>query len=136
MLSLENLSFQEPFAETPTPPSLWEKLRQLLMQWMGLLRYLGILALFAIVYFLVLRPVKQQIVTAFRELPAHVMRGHKELGKSAEATLAASAVEIETPTADEESRRATALKKQLTEKVKAEPAAASRLVQSWIREDR
>ena len=45
------------------------------------------------------------------------------------------AIEIELPTGTEEARRASALKRQLTEKVKAEPAAASRLVQSWIREE-
>ena len=33
-----------------------------------------------------------------------------------------------------ESQRATQLKKLLTEKVKAEPAAASRLVETWVRE--
>jgi hypothetical protein len=32
--------------------------------------------------------------------------------------------------------RANQLKKMLTEKVKAEPAAASRLVESWVREDK
>jgi hypothetical protein len=32
-------------------------------------------------------------------------------------------------------QRATDLKKMLTEKVKAEPAAASRLVESWVREE-
>ena len=137
LLSLENLSFEESLAETPAPPSFLEKLRQLLMQWLGLARYLGIAALFAIVYFLVLRPVKQQIVTAFRELPAHVMHGGKPAAKSAaEAAHAASMIEIEAPLGSEQAQRATALKKQLTEKVKSEPATASRLVQSWMREGR
>ncbi len=136
LLSLENLSFQESPAEAPEPASRWEKLRQLLMQWLGLLRYLGIAALFAIVYFLVLRPVKKQIVTAFRELPAQVMHGAKLPAKSAaESALAASPIEIETPLGSEQSQRATVLKKQLAEKVNAEPATASRLVQTWMRED-
>jgi hypothetical protein len=35
-----------------------------------------------------------------------------------------------------EGQRANQLKKMLTDKVKAEPAAASRLVESWVREDK
>jgi flagellar M-ring protein FliF len=138
LLSLENLSFQQTATETPAPPGRWERIRQLLMQWMSLLRYLGIAALFVIVYLLILRPVKRQIVTALRELPARALRSGKELGRTgtAAAVAAASTVEIEAPVGSEQEQRAAALKRQLAEKVKAEPAAASRLVQSWIREDR
>ena len=42
--------------------------------------------------------------------------------------------EIE-PAGTEQARRASTLKRQLSEKVKTEPAVASRLVQSWIREE-
>ncbi len=136
LLSLENLSFQDSQAETPEAPSRWEKLRELLMQWLGLLRYLGIAALFAIVYFLVLRPVKKQIVTAFRELPAHLHVTKLPAKSAAEAALASSTIEMEAPPGSEQAQRATALKKQLADKVKSEPAAASRLVQGWMREDR
>ena len=89
------------------------------------------LALFLIVYFLMLRPVKTQVLTALRELPTRMARSSKELGGA--ATAAAVAVEIEPPGA-EQARRATALKRQLSEKVKTEPAVASRLVQSWMRD--
>ncbi len=132
LLSLENLSFEQTPEEAPAQPSRWEQIRQLLMRWMGLLRYAGIFALFAIVYFLVLRPVKRQLVTAFRELPNQVARG-RELKNPA---AAATGVEIELPAATEQSQRATLLKRQLSEKINKEPAAASRLVQSWIREDK
>ena len=90
-----------------------------------------ILLLFLIVYFLILRPLKQQILIALRELPERAARAPKELGPVA----AAGNVEIELPPGSEQARRATALKRQLTDKIKSEPAAASRLVQSWIRED-
>ena len=63
-------------------------------------------------------------------------RGAKECGQDRAIPAAAQgAVEIELPRGTRRRQRATALKRQLTEKVKAEPAAASRLVQSWIRED-
>jgi hypothetical protein len=38
------------------------------------------------------------------------------------------------PTGVKEAKRAAALKQQLVEKVRSEPAVASRLVQGWIRE--
>lgn len=130
VLSIQNLSFQELPVETPAPPGKLEKVQKTIQQWAGLLRYAGVLALFLIVYWLVLRPVKKQVITAFRELPARVARSTKELNKPG----GTGAAEIELPAGSDQSKRAAALKKQLTDKVKAEPAAASRLVQNWIRE--
>jgi flagellar M-ring protein FliF len=129
LLSIENLTFEQPPVETPAPPSMLERIRLILMSWAWLLRYAGVGALFLIVYLLILRPVKRQLITAFRELPARAARRAKELGKGSPA-----AVEIELPESSEQGRRAATLKKQLTEKVKTEPAAAGRLVQSWMRE--
>jgi len=132
MLAVQNLSFQELPVEKPAPPSKLDNTRKILTQWSGLLRYLGILALFLIVYFLMLRPVKKQILTSLRELPAR-MASHPKGLAGAGAGPGAVAVEIEPP-GTEQARRATTLKRQLAEKVKTEPAVASRLVQSWIRE--
>jgi flagellar M-ring protein FliF len=134
VLTLENLSFQQPPEQMPSPPTRLEKIRQIVMDWSSLLRYAGILLLFAIVYFLILRPVKKQVLTAFRELPGRMAKAGKELGSAEKAAGAPGAIEIELPPGSEQGQRAAALKKQLTEKIKAEPAAASRLVQTWIRE--
>jgi flagellar M-ring protein FliF len=131
MLSIQNLSFQEMPAETPPPPGKWDWIRRLLQQWSFLLRYAGIVLLFLIVYMLILRPVKKQVLTAFRELPARIAHAHKELPKG---DSPARGVEIELPEATDQAKRASALKKQLSEKVRKEPAAASRLVQTWIRD--
>ena len=133
VLAVQNLSFQELPLPQPVPPSKIETTRRVVLEWLGLLRYLAIGALFLIVYFLMLRPVKQQIVTALRELPARVAHGKKTPGEAA-ATLAGEGIEIELPAGSEQARRAGTLKKQLADKVKAEPAAAGRLVQTWIRE--
>jgi type IV pilus biogenesis protein CpaD/CtpE len=76
--------------------------------------------------------VKKQVLAAFRELPKRVAQPAKELAEGAVA--AASGVEIELPAGSAGAKRASALKKQLADKVKTEPAAASRLVQTWIRE--
>ena len=130
MLSIQNLSFQELPVEATSSPGKWDWIRRLLEQWLFVLRYAGVAALFLIVYWLVLRPVKKQVLTAFQELPAKMMRANKELSKP-EAPV--PGIEIELPGASDQARRASALKKQLAEKVRKEPAAASRLVQTWIR---
>jgi hypothetical protein len=84
--------------------------------------------LFLVVYWLILRPVKKQAITAFRELPGKLM-------KAATPALPAGggpALEAAVPG---EGQKANQLKKMLTEKIKAEPAAASRLVESWVKGD-
>ena len=136
MLAVENLSFQELPAEKLVAPGKLETARKILVSWLSLLRYGGVLLLFLIVYWLILRPVKKQILVAFRELPARVAEKAKVLGPAASAAAAAAgAVEIELPPGTEQARRAATLKRQLAEQMKTEPATATRLVQSWIRED-
>jgi flagellar M-ring protein FliF len=128
---VQDLSFQEMPVEQPLPPTKIERARRILVEWSALLRYAGVTFLFLFVYLMMLRPIKKQILTAFRELPGRLERGRREVkapGKPAE-------IEIQLPEAAEQGKLATALKRELTEKVKAEPASASRLVQSWIRED-
>jgi len=134
MLSVQNLSFQELPVEKPAPPGKVEAARKFVIGWLSVLRYVAIFTLFLIVYFLILRPVKKQVLTALRELPAK-MTPTKALGTGAAgAVAAAETVEIELPAGSDQARRAATLKRQLTDKVKAEPAVASRLVQNWIRE--
>ncbi|MGA9475791.1 MAG: flagellar basal-body MS-ring/collar protein FliF [Terriglobales bacterium] len=128
LLALENLSFQAaPTLEPLAAPGKVDRYRLLLLPWAGALRYLGITLLFIFVYAMVLRPVKKQALAAFRQIPQH-------LGASLAAAPAGGAVAIELPPGSEEATRAHALKKDLSEKIKAEPAAASRLVQTWMRE--
>jgi flagellar M-ring protein FliF len=134
VLAVQNLSFQELPLPKLVPPTKIESTRRLVLEWLGLLRYLGILALFLIVYFLMLRPVKQQILAALRELPARIASGNKKSNEAGAVPLATGSVEIELPAGTEQAQRAGALKRQLAAKVKAEPAAAGRLVQTWLRE--
>jgi flagellar M-ring protein FliF len=133
VLAVENLSFQEVPLEVPPPPSKSEHWRQLLVPWSGMLRYIGLAALFLVIYFLILRPVKKQAMAAFRELPG------KLTPKNAATLLAAGGTPGSLEEAGKlpaEGQRALQLKKMLTDKVKAEPAATSRLVESWVKEDK
>jgi flagellar M-ring protein FliF len=125
LLALENLSFQAAPAEPLAVPGKFDKFRLLLLPWVGALRYAGITLLFLLVYALVLRPVKNQALAAFRQIP-------QQLAKAAAAPAAIASIEL--PPGSEEAKRALALKKELTDKIKSEPATASRLVQTWIHE--
>ena len=146
-LSVQNISFTGISLEG-TPPSLPERLAPVLQDWMGVIRYVGLAALFFMVYWLVLRPVKRQIVAALAlGHPQFAARplGQGELGKA--ETLAP---ELK-PKAEEgengnegllnelgdinsEVKRAVMLKRQLVEKIKGNPEAAGRLIQNWIRQ--
>lgn len=131
VLAVENLSFQESPVEAPVPPGKAERWRKSIEPWAWTLRYIGLAALFLVIYFLVLRPVKTQALAAFRELPGRV-------GSKLNPQSATPAGLGESPGASgiaEGGQRTTNLKRLLTEKVKAEPEAASRLVQSWTQNE-
>jgi flagellar M-ring protein FliF len=132
VLAVENLSFQEtPSEVTPAPPTRIEHWGRLIAPWGWMLRYVGLAALFLVVYWLVLRPVKKQALAAFRELPGRVS------GKLAPQALAAAesgTIAAAEGSSEEGGKRANQLKRLLTEKVKSEPEAASRLVQSWVQQ--
>jgi flagellar M-ring protein FliF len=128
VLAVENLSFQEtPVEVLPPPPGRIDKWRRMVEPWAWALRYVAMGALFLVIYWLVLRPVKKQALAAFRELPGKVASGLAPESAGAGATLGAGEGGLE-----EGGKRAGHLKRLLTEKVKAEPEAASRLVQGWI----
>jgi flagellar M-ring protein FliF len=129
LLAVENLSFQTSPPEQPEIPTKLDRGRRVVQQWASLLRYAGILLLFLVVYFLILRPIKKQALAAFRELPGKV-------GMAAKALTAADANTIEATdlSGSEQNKRAGQLKRQLSEKIRTDPTATSRLVQTWVRE--
>jgi flagellar M-ring protein FliF len=134
VLAVENLSFQEAPLETlPSPPTKIEHWRSLIEPWSWALRYLGLAALFLVIYWLVLRPVKKQALAAFRELPGRAAsRLTPQVGAVGVSTALGG---VESGGIEEGGKRATQLKRLLAEKVKAEPEAATRLVQTWIQEN-
>ena len=134
VLAVENLSFQEaPLEAAPATPTKSEHIRQLIEPWAWALRYLGLAALFLVVYWLVLRPVKKQALAAFRELPGRVTSNLvPQAAGAAGAAGGGSALGGAETAIEDGGKRATHLKRLIADKVKAEPEAASRLVQSWV----
>jgi flagellar biosynthesis/type III secretory pathway M-ring protein FliF/YscJ len=139
---VENLSFQNLEQDAPLPPTLLDKTQRNLRQWTWLLRYLALACLFGGVYLLVLRPVKKQVLTALRELPARPATRLLATGEVQAAGLSGGRREGSLPevlgvaeTEDNPAlKKLSVLKNHLVEKVKTEPAGASQLVQNWLRE--
>lgn len=141
LLAVENLSFQNLSQDTAVPPTLMERVQRSMRNWSWVFRYLALACLFGSVYMLLLRPVKKQLMTVLRELPL------RATGRPAVAeTAAAKVVAPPQPEALEEIlgaagqdgdlslKKLAILKNHLVDKVKTEPAGASRLVQNWLRE--
>jgi flagellar M-ring protein FliF len=126
-LTVQNLSFQSERVEAPQPPSATQRVQLVIQQWSSLLRYLAIFLLFAAVYAVLLRPVKRQLLLSFKE----TSQRSRLKPSTKEVLVGQNHNTIEGEASTTESIR---LKKQAIEKVKAEPAATSRLLQSWIRE--
>jgi flagellar M-ring protein FliF len=117
-LVVEDIAFRVPPAEPASQVTIVQKVNRIAHDWSSALRVLGILALFLVVYFLVLRPVKKQVVTTVRQL-----------------TTQKSPVAIENPAdqkALEDAVSKANMRKEIVERIKAEPETASRLLQSWI----
>jgi len=134
VLAVENLTFQQTPVAPPVPPSLVTQLRTQLDRWSDLVRYGIIGVLFVAVYLFLLRPVKRQVLTSFRQLPASSDRqrlAKVEAGEGiVEAALPAEAI----TDSNAETQRISAMKRRVVDKVKAEPAAAARLVEAWLQQ--
>jgi flagellar M-ring protein FliF len=138
VLAVENLSFQN-LQDVPAPPTFMERTQRTLHNWTWVFRYLALACLFGSVYVLLLRPMKKQFLTMLRELPTRI--AGRQAG--AEGAQTAAAKEPETLEAileaagvdgDVSLKKLAILKNHLVDKVKSEPAAASRLIQNWLRE--
>jgi flagellar M-ring protein FliF len=141
-VAVENLSFQTLPLEVPSSPTLTERVLPIVDKWINVIRYGALILLFLLIYTLVLRPIKRQIVTTFQLLPKQ-LSASKFLRGAGPGVLAAKGEDVPSIEASlqplEESpleaKQAVMLKKNLLEKVKKEPATASRLVQNWMRQE-
>jgi len=142
-LSVQNISFAS--LSPGAPPNLPERLAPLLEEWMGVVRYAGLAALFLLIYLLVLRPVKRQIIAALAveqpQLPGRAPeQGALGKGETLPRELTPDADKGGNEGAEELTdinaavKRTVVLKNQLVERIKKNPEAASRLIQNWVQQ--
>ena len=106
-------------------------------RWTGLLRYAALFVLFALVYFLILNPVKGRVLAAFDSTGP---RGASERALSAEDSPAGlgnrfggEPTMVEGTAGQHQLQQATVLKQQIVTSVKADPQSATRPIQGWLR---
>ena len=116
-------------------------------KWINVIRYGALVLLFLLIYMLVLRPIKRQIVTTFQELPKQLGMAKSFTGGFAgecarhappRRAMIRPALRLRSSSwgiLRLEAKQAVMLKKNLLEKVKKEPATASRLIQNWMRQE-
>jgi flagellar M-ring protein FliF len=118
-LVVENMAFQVPAADPVSKVTIVQKVTRVAHEWTGALRILGILGLFLVVYLMILRPVKKQVLTTAGQL---VAQNAKAAQTADQKNLAADGTSA-----------AVNIRKEIGDRVKAEPEVASKLLQSWIR---
>jgi flagellar M-ring protein FliF len=150
LLSVQNVSFVNSPYETPEPLPITERVRVVTEKWIWLARYLMLAGLFGLIYLLVLRPVKNQLVASFQQpiagVGSRVLAGSVAGGGGGAVGAADVALpnniapvsdidlERELSETNSEVERVVKMKRHLVEKVKSEPGAASQLVRHWINE--
>ena len=131
-LTVQNLSFEQIPVDVPAKQTPLERVRVTLNDWSSFVRYGALLLLFLLAYALLLKPMKKQILSTLRELPARVVPEKAQVAGAAGGQLNPARDMMSLPP---EQQRSLTLKKQLLDKVKAEPVATSQLVQAWIHEE-
>jgi flagellar M-ring protein FliF len=125
-LAIQNISFERPLEAPPVKTTAVQRVRNTLHDWSVAVRYVGLLLLFLIAYVLMLRPVKREVITAFRAIAA---------GTKVETTAGSGAALPAGESSGMFGEDAQSVKKQLIERVKKDPLATSRLIQAWVEED-
>ena len=140
VLSVENVPFVPTPIEEPTAPPIIQRVRFVMQDWMWLIRYAVILLLFGLVYVLILRPVKNQVVASFRQLtapPVPALAGAGALAEGGElpaGNISGAALEERLNQTNSQVDRVVKMKRHLADRVKNDPIAASQLVRQWINE--
>jgi flagellar M-ring protein FliF len=127
VISVQNLAFERPVVADLPPITLAEKARKGINDYASVIRYAGMMALFLLVYVLMLRPIQKRALAAAPQ---------NQLLATARASAAteADAVAIG-ETAANLALRSQALRRQLAEFVKAEPESSTNAVRAWLREE-
>jgi flagellar M-ring protein FliF len=140
-ISVQEVMFQTPEMETPSPVTLPERVRMVTLKWIEVIRYGSLLLLFLLVYLLVLKPVMNTVAAVVQAGELRVASAQGAL-PAADREIAARLAEAPRaegllPTGSNQGMElppAAALRQQLAKGVQTDPHDAGRLVQNWIRE--
>ncbi len=128
VLTIQDMSFDQPLTAEIAAPSLVERLRKGMNDFAVVIRYGSLLMLFLLGYVLMVRPVQKRALGGARSLPAAAPEP---------MPMIAEVQQIQLPPVDpgEEALKSAALKEQIVQMVKAEPTNSTRAVQAWLKGD-
>jgi flagellar M-ring protein FliF len=125
VISVQNLTFDRAEAEDLPPTTLLDQARKGLSDYSSEVRYAALLALFLLVYQLMIRPIQKRVLATPNPLQAQI-RAPVHTEPEAAAMLESSSSLVQ---------RNLLLKKQLAEFVKSEPESSTTAVRAWLREE-
>jgi flagellar M-ring protein FliF len=147
VLSVQNISFLESPVEKVTPPAAVERVRLVAEKWIWVGRYLALALIFAAVYALILKPIRDRVVksldtgSANPALAAGSAGGigagsgaHAGLSPQEAALLSNAQLQEELQLTNSDVERVIKLKRHLAEKVKRDPAQAGAVLRQWMHE--
>ena len=135
-IAVENMSFIST-EDTPAAPTLAQRVPSLINQYLPALRYTALTIALALMYLLVLRPLKNQLSQTFRELPALQAAGTGTpaiAAAGAGAAIGAPGGHPQLPEHQVSAATAASLKDALSQRAASEPVQTSRLVEDWMRQ--
>ncbi len=132
LVTVENIGFQPTVREKPAPLTILKRVQSGVREWAQAVRFAALGLLFLAIYATVLRPIKKQMLEALKAAGQRLSILSQVASAEGAAADAVSAATL--PQAPLGAKQLGALKKQIVEKVKAEPVPTTRLVQTWIRE--
>jgi flagellar M-ring protein FliF len=144
-ITVQNLSFIAIPGEVDTQPTWGGRVEHVVQDWSPLLKLVGLAVLAFIFYLSFLKPLTNRVMASIAESKPSLTAG-REIGalpgeapakvEGGHPTLEEPLLEFGQELADtgSEVKRAVALKRHLVDKIKKEPAAASRLVRDWVRQ--
>jgi len=127
VISVQNLAFERPVVADLPPITFAEKARKGINDYSSVIRYAGMMALFLLVYVLMLRPIQKRALAA---APRNQLLATPKAAAATDADAAAIG-----ETAANLALRSQALRRQLAEFVKAEPESSTNAVRAWLREE-
>jgi len=143
-ITVQNLSFVTLPNEVESRPTWGGRVQNIVLDWSPLLKYVGIVVLALFLYLSFLKPLTNRVLTTIlepkRSLPLDrapvALAGTQTKPEEETPMLNEPIADFGRELADAGSdvKRVVALKRQLVDKIKTEPAAASRLVQKWVRQ--
>ncbi len=126
IVTVQEMAFDRGDAMEIAPPSVMDRARKGLSDFSSEVRYAMLLVMFAMAYFLMIRPMQKQILAAGVPAALAGATATGELPQSNHESL---------PEPQEEPPSVAVLKDQLLKRVKAEPTSSARAVQTWLREE-